>query len=393
MAKQSLLTAAFARNTKEAKLHADGGGLFLQVTKTGAKSWLFRFRWQGKRPEIGLGGLSDVSLAQAREKAAECRKAIRQGINPRTVLLVAEDEPKASKAPTFEECATPLIKAKLPEWSNPKHAAQWTSTLRTYAYPIVGNMPVDLIGLDEIEAILTPIWLTKNETATRVRSRVETVLAWGTVKKHRQGDNPARWKNNLDILLPKPSKVQKVKHFAALPYKDQPAFMVELRKRKSITARMLELCILTTTRTGELIAAQWEEFDLEAKVWTIPDSRTKTKKEHRIPLVPAVVGLLDSIPVVDNSPYLFPALRGKGHLSNMTMLQLVKRDMDRPDLTVHGFRSTFKDWSVEETEFPGELSEAQLSHVIKNAAQAAYERGDKLERRRELLQVWSDYCG
>jgi integrase len=387
MAKSSLLTAAFCRNTKIPKLHADGNGLYLRVVASGARSWVFRYRWQGKRPDIGLGGFTDVSLAEAREKAADCRKLIRQGVDPR-----GKSSKATSSAATFSHCADQFIKSKRAEWKNSKHALQWSSTLETYAFPVIGDMPVGQVGLDEVLAVLEPIWLTRNETASRVRGRVENILSWATVKGYRKPPNPAMWRGNLDMLLPKPSRVQPVRHYAALPYADMPGFMKNLSSRTSITSKALKLCILTTTRTGELIAAKWSEFDLSKGIWTIPADRTKTGKEHRIPLVPAVLELLDSIPVFVDDDYLFPALRGEGHMSNMAMLQLLKRDMGYPDLTVHGFRSTFKDWSVEETRFPGELSEAQLSHVIQNAAQAAYERGDKLARRRELLQAWSAYC-
>jgi integrase len=275
---------------------------------------------------------------------------------------------------------------------NPKHIAQWQSTLEQYASPIIGNLPVDRITLEHIQAILEPIWLDKTETASRLRGRIERVLSWAIVMGHRPPPNPAIWRGNLDMLLPKPSKVKKPNHHAALPYADIPAFMVALNKKTSLTAKALLLTILTTSRTGEVIAAQWSEFDLKKAIWTVPAERMKTNKEHRVPLVPAVVKLLESIPRIDDSPYLFPGLKGNQHISNMAMLTFLKRNMGYPKLTVHGFRSSFKDWAAEATRFPGELSEAQLAHTIKNAAQAAYERGDKLEKRRELLQAWADYC-
>ena len=387
MAKSNLLTAQFCRNIKDPGLYADGNGLFLSVSKTGSKSWLFRFRWQGKRPEIGLGSYADKSLADAREAMSDCRKLIRQGVDPRTRDR-SDTEPTAL---IFKECAAQFIKAKRAEWSNPKHQAQWEATLKTYADPVIGHLAVDQIGLEHLLSILTPIWQTKTETATRVRGRIERVLSWAIVKGYRQAPNPALWRGNLDMVLPMPSKVKKVTHYAALPYADVPAFWQALVGHASLSAQALQLLILTTTRTNEITAARWDEFDTDAKVWTIPAARMKAKREHRVPLTQTAVDLLDAIPHIDNSEFLFPGLRGNPHISNMAMLKFLKDDMRRPELTVHGFRSTFKDWAMETTTFPGDLSEAQLAHTIKNKAQAAYERGDKLERRRELLTAWTSF--
>jgi integrase len=393
MAKANLLSAAECRNVTEPGLLKDGNGLFLVVSPTGGKSWILRIRYAGKRPEIGLGSFTDVSLAKARELAADVRKLARKGIDPRDWKTHHEDEEQGrSTAPTFADCVPQVMRKVSAELSNAKHIAQWTSTLEKFANPTIGDLPVDQITLEHIQQILEPIWLKKTETASRVRGRIERVLSWAIVKGYRSPPNPAIWRGNLDMVLAKPSKVKKSRHHAALPYADMAGFMARLLGKQSTTAKALALTILTTSRTQEITGAKWSEFDLDKCVWTIPAERMKAKKEHRIPLVKAVVDLIKTIPVIDNAPYLFPGLRGNNHISNMAMLVFLKRDMGFPDLTVHGFRSTFKDWSVEESSFPGELSEAQLAHTIKNAAQAAYERGDKLEKRRELLQAWADFC-
>jgi integrase len=394
MASNNLLTAAFCRNTKEAKQHPDGNGLFLAVSATGGKSWILRTRHEGKRPEIGLGSFVEVSLADARERAADVRKLSRKGIDPRTWRThLTDDEQGHTSSPTFDKCIQQAMRKVSAELSNPKHIAQWTSTLHQYASPVIGSVPVDKIELSHIEDILTPIWDTKTETASRLRGRIERVLSFAIVKKYRSPPNPAIWRGNLDMILPKPSKVKKVKHHAALPYVDMPVLMKRINQKKSTTAKALALTILTTSRTQEVIGAKWSEFDFDKSVWTVPAERMKVGKEHRVPLVPQVVDLVRSIPKIDDSPYLFPGLKGNPHLSNMAMLKFLKQDMGYQDLTVHGFRSTFKDWTMEETNFRGEVSEAQLAHTIKNAAQAAYERGDKLQKRRELLLAWADYCG
>ena len=396
MANYNLLTSALCRNTKEPKLHPDGNGLFLAVSPTGGKSWILRIRHAGKRPEIGLGSFGDVSLADAREIAADVRKLSRKGIDPRTWKKhLTDDEGGHTGAPTFDQCIQQAMRKVSAELSNPKHIAQWTSTLQQYASPVIGSVPVDKIELSHIEEVLTPIWESKTETASRLRGRIERILSFAIVKGYRPPPNPAIWRGNLEIILPKPSKVKKSRHFAALPYADMAVLMKQLNQKKSTTSKALALTILTTSRTQEIMGAKWSEFDFDKCVWTVPAERMKVKTEtgHRVPLVPQVVDLLRSIPKIDDSPYLFPGLKGNPHLSNMAMLKFLKQDMGYQDLTVHGFRSTFKDWAMEETDFHGELSEAQLAHTIKNAAQAAYERGDKLQKRRELLQAWADFCG
>ncbi len=386
MAKSNLLTAVFVKNIARAGIYNDGNGLLLVVSPAGSKSWIMRTRWKGKRPEIGLGSFLDVSLAEARDKRDDIQRAKRKGIDPRLALKTSS---RGTTAPTFNECAKQFISDKRAGWSNAKHAAQWGSTLETYAGPHIGKLPVDQVELDHIEAILRPIWASKTETASRVRGRIENILSWAIVKGYRKPPNPAIWRGNLEMLFPSKSKVHTPKHFNALPWVDLPKFMVELRKGQSLSALALEFTILTTARTGEVIAAKWDETN--GDTWIIPAYRMKAKREHRVPLVPRVLEILKQIPRVDDGRYIFPGTNG--HMSNMTMLSMLQKHMNRPELTVHGFRSTFKDWSVEESPFPGELSEAQLAHTISNHAQAAYERGDKFNKRRELLLAWEKHCG
>lgn len=390
MAKANLLSAAFVRNVKTTGTYNDGNGLLLVVSDTGAKSWIFRTRWKDKRPEVGLGSLSDTGLADARDKAQQIRQAKRKGIHPR-IALKTEGERRRSSKPTFAECYPQFIAGREAEWRNAKHKAQWTATLETYAVPLIGHLPVDQIEIGDIEAILRPIWITKTETAARLRGRIEQVLSWAIVNGHRSPPNPATWRGNLDMLFAKPTKVHKVRHHPALAYADLPDFMAQLRTHKSLTARALEFTILTTSRTIEAIGARWDEIDGE--VWNIPPERMKAARAHRVPLVPHVKALTDSLPRLDKAEFLFPGRREDRHMSNMAMLKFLKKDMDYPDLTVHGFRSTFKDWASEIGGYSDKLSESQLAHVITDKTQAAYERGDKFDRRRELLEAWAAYCG
>jgi integrase len=390
MAKGNLLSAAFVRNVKAPGTYNDGNGLLLVVSDTGAKSWIYRTRWKDKRPEIGLGSFVDTALADAREKAQQIRSAKRNGIDPR-VALKDEATRRRSSKPTFAECYPQYIADHEAEWRNAKHKAQWSATLETYADPIIGKLPVDQIELAHIEAVLRPIWETKTETASRLRGRIERVLSWAIVKGYRPAPNPATWRGNLDMLFAQPSKVRKVRHHPALPYAELADFMAKLRTHKSLTARALEFAILTTSRTTEAIGARWDEID--SAVWNVPPERMKAARPHRVPLVPYVEALVEALPRLDEAEFLFPGLREGKHLSNMAMLLFLKRDMGYPGLTVHGFRSTFKDWSSEVGGYDDKLSEAQLAHVIADKTQAAYERGDKFDRRRDLLTAWAAYCG
>ena len=342
---------------------------------------------------MGLGSLITVSLAEARELALDCRKLRLAGIDPITARADQRQQIKleAARALTFRECAEAYIAANKAGWSNPKHAAQWSATLSTYAYPVMGDLPVAAIDVALVMKVLDPIWSTKNETASRLRGRIERVLDWASVQGYRDGANPARWRGHLDHLLPRPSKVQRVKHHAALPYADIPAFMLQLRQQKGMAALALEFAILTVTRTGEVIGATWDEIDLDQAVWMIPAERMKAKREHRVPLSAPALAILRALQTVRQNRFVFPGgKRGRG-LSNMAFLTLLHR-MGCSDLTAHGFRSTFKDWATERTEFPNEVSELALAHAVGDKVEAAYRRGDLLDKRRNLVDIWAQYC-
>ncbi|WP_313224151.1 phage integrase central domain-containing protein [Pseudoxanthomonas mexicana] len=376
-----------ARLTEQG-FHSVGGvaGLHLRINEAGARNWILRAMVGGKRRDIGLGGFPDVPLAQARDKARTTREKIGQGVDP--VLERRSARQALLTAVTFDEAAARFIEAKSPEWSNPKHRAQWKATLDTYASPRIGSLPVDRVELPHILEILSPIWTTKTETASRVRMRVESVLAWATASGYRSGDNPARWKGNLDVLLAKPSKVKKVEHHAALAIDALPAFVANLRGRDGVAARALEFLILTATRSGEVRGATWDEFDLKSGVWIIPGERMKAGKEHRVPLCARALALVKEQPQVAGSSYVFSAPRG-GQLSDMT-LSAVMRRME-VDAVPHGFRSTFRDWCSERTAYPRDVAEMALAHTIQNKTEAAYRRGDLYDKRVNMMKDWQRF--
>jgi integrase len=386
------LTAQTVKNAKPG-MHADGDLLYLLVKPDGRSSWIFRYRDRvtGKLRDMGLGPArqGQVTLAEARERADSLRKQLRDGLDPLAAKHATRDAAKTQheKRMAFGRCAELYIENHRVGWRNPKHAAQWDSTLRTYCEP-VWKLPVDAIDTAQVMRCLDPIWTTKTETASRVRGRMESVLAWATVRGLRSGDNPAAWRNHLDQLLPARAKVQKVEHRAALPYADAGAFLAELRQRDNLAARVMELQILTATRPGEAAGAQWSEFDLQGAVWTIPADRMKAGKEHRVPLSPAAVKLLKALPRVDRN--VFPGVKGKPITTEAAMKLL--KEM-RPGITAHGFRSTFRDWAAETTAHPREVIEAAMAHRLKDAAEAAYQRGDLLQRRAVLMKDWAGYCG
>ncbi|RKT47018.1 tyrosine-type recombinase/integrase [Thiocapsa rosea] len=375
--------------------HAVGGvaGLLLQVVPTGARSWILRTKVGEKRREIGLGAFPDVTLAQAREKAREARQAIAEGRDPVAEKAAARSALIAARGleTTFDEAARKFIASKSSEWRNPKHAAQWQATLQKYASPFIGSLQVRDVSLGHITKILEPIWTTKTETASRLRGRIESVLDWATVHGYREGENPARWKGHLDKILAKPGNVKKVKHHSALPFREVGTFIADLRKRKGNAARALEVLILTACRSNEVRGATWSEVDLQNKLWTIPDTRMKAKKEHRIPLSDRVIEILKALPRVVGNDLVFPAPRG-GVLSDMTLGAVLKR-MGRADVTAHGFRSTFRDWAGETTAYPQEVLEHALAHQLKDKAEAAYARGTLFNKRRGLMNDWATYCG
>ena len=385
------LTARTVETKKAEGYYSDGGNLYLRITPNRTKSWMFIYRKDKKRTEIGLGSVELVTLEEAREKANTLRKQITNGINPLIEKQRLENELRANlaKSMTFKQCADAYIKAHQAGWKNKKHIQQWQNTLAQYAFPVFGELDVKSIDTGLITKCLEPIWLTKNETAGRVRGRIESVLDWATVQEYRKGDNPARWRGHLDKLLTKPSKIQKVEHHSALPFTDINAFINQLHSQEGIAAKCLELTILTAARTGESIGATWDEIDLNAKTWTIPAERMKMKKGHIVPLSPQALNILNEMAAIRTNDYVFPSAR-KG-LSNMAMLKLLKR-MDKGDITVHGFRSTFRDWAAESTAYTSEVVEMALAHAIKNQTEAAYRRGDLLEKRKHLMEDWARHC-
>ena len=374
-------------------LHADGLNLYLQVGPTGTKSWLFRYMKDGKAKSMGLGPVHTVPLAMAREKATEARRRLLESIDPleeRNALRSARAA-AAAKMITFKECAEKYVAAHRAGWKNIKHSAQWDSTLKAYVYPSFGHLAVNAVDVALVLKAIEPIWSEKPETASRVRGRIESILDWATARGYRHGDNPARWRGHLDKLLPARSKVAKVQHHPALPYAEMGAFMADLRKMEGVSPKALEFAILTATRTGETVGARWSEIDLAARMWTIPGERMKAGREHRVPLSARAIEILSGLPREDGSDFVFIGDRKGKSLSNMAMLMTLRR-MGRDDLTTHGFRSTFRDWAAEQTAYPNELVEMALAHTISDKTEAAYRRGDMVEKRRRLMQDWTDHC-
>lgn len=397
--KASEITPLAVSRLKEPGLHFVGGvsGLALQILPPtsggpGGRTWILRATIGGKRRDMGLGGFPDVTLAMARDAARKAREKIRDGVDPiaerqaaRSALLA-----DAAKVVSFKEAAEAYIVVHEASWKNPKHRAQWRSSLKSYAYPSIGALSVRDIALPHILKILEPIWQTKTETATRLRGRVELVLDWATARGHREGLNPARWRGHLDKLLAKPSKVSRVEHHAALPVGKAAEFMARLRTAEGIGAKALQFAILTAARSGEVRGATWDEIDMDAKVWTIPAARMKAGREHRVPLSPAAIALLKSLPTMGETDFVFAAPRG-GQVSDMTLSAVLRR-MKVPAVP-HGFRSTFRDWASERTSYPGDMAEMALAHAIGNKVEAAYRRGDMFEKRRRMMAEWATFLG
>ncbi len=393
MGKRSL-TAKEVEKLAARGRHAVGpGNLYLQISSFDTKSWVLRYMVDGKARMMGLGSIDRFTLKEARERAREARQLISDGIDPIDVRREqrARRRAEAARRITFDEAAEKYIAAHRPAWKNRKHADQWESTLESYASPVIGGLDVADVDTAHIMKILEPIWTSKTETASRLRGRVELVIDWSTARGFRSGENPARWRGHLDKLLPPPSKVQRIRHHPAMAYSDVPKFIVKLRDREGIGALALEFTILTAVRTSETIGARWSEIDLAKKVWAIPAERMKAAHAHRVPLCDRAIEILNSLPrEASADPFIFPGMRKGRALSNMAMLNLVKTMTDNA-YTVHGFRSSFRDWAGEETNFPREICEAALAHKIKDKAEAAYRRGDALERRRKLMEAWSNY--
>ena len=381
---------------KHPGMYGDGGGLYLQVTEgadgTPRKSWLFRYSVGGRERQMGLGPLSDVPLAEARDRALAAREIRRAGKDPIAEREAARAEASLASAKTmsFDDCATAYIAAHRAGWRNTKHASQWTNTIATYCSPVFGKLSVQLVDVGLVMKSIEPIWATKPETAGRVRGRVERILDWAKVRGYRDGENPARWRGHLDHLLPARGKVRRVQHHAALPYIEVAAFVTALRGRDAIAARALEFAILTAARTSEVLGARWSEVDLDARLWAIPAERMKAGREHRVPLADRAIEILKGMKASKKNDYIFYGDR-RAALSNMSLLMLLRR-MGRNDITIHGFRSTFRDWVAEQTDCPSAVAEMALAHSIGNAVEAAYRRGDMLDRRRPLMAQWENYC-
>lgn len=388
------LTARQVQTQKVPGLFADGGGLYLQVAPTGAKTWIFRFQLAGRRRDMGLGSAGVYSLAEARQKAVDARRLVAEAIDPieHRAGQAAAGALAAVKAMTFRACADQYISSHRAGWRNPKHAAQWPATLSTYVYPSFGALPVQAVDVGLVMMAVEPIWATKPETAGRVRGRIESILDWATARGYRQGENPARWRGHLENLLPARSKVRRVEHHAALPYPEIGAFVIELRQQEGVAARALEFAILTAARTGEVIGARWDEINIAARLWTIPAERMKAAKEHRVPLSDAALAIVNAMAAIRTGDHVFPGGRAGRPISNMAMLMLLRR-MGRGDLTAHGFRSSFRDWAAERTGFPAEVAEMALAHAVADKVEAAYRRGDLFEKRRQLAEAWAKFCG
>ena len=380
-------------------LHRVSANLYLDTTD--GVSWVFRYMLDGRSRTMGFGPYPRVTLAEARGRADQAWKIVDAGGDPieerRARKAAAQFE--RAKAMTFRACAEAYIRAQSPAWKNAKHSAQWPATLAAYVYPILGDLLVRAVDVGLIMKVLEPIWTEKTETASRVRGRIETILDWATARGYRQGENPARWKGHLDTLLPAPSKAKAAarrangrgEHHAALPYAEIPDFMAELRQQQGIAARALEFTIQTGARTGEAIGAKWSEINLAERLWTIPADRMKAGKEYRNPLAGRVIEILKDMQKIRESDFVFPGGKAGRPLSNMAMLELLRR-MGRDDLTVHGFRSSFSDWCAERTAFPSEVREMALAHAVSDKVEAAYRRGDLFDKRRQLAEAWAQFC-
>jgi integrase len=394
------VTAAQVEKGTKPGRYGDGAGLYLLVRSRQAKFWLFRYTRNGKMREMGLGpakGRTAVSLAAARARARQLHAIVHEGRDPLAERAVAKaraetDAAKAKAAAmTFGEVADMYIDAHAPSWRSAKHHQQWHNTLRTYVLPAIGALPVGCVDKGAVMKIIEPLWRSKTETAARVRGRIERILDYAKARGWRDGDNPARWRGHLEQMLPKRSRVQRVEHLAALPWREIGAFMQRLRQNSGISARCLEFLILTACRSGEVRGARWDEIDLTLAAWTIPAQRTKAGRKHRVPLSEPAMAVLRTMAQFGTDGFVFPGLKAAAALSDVALTKAAHNAGARA--TVHGFRSTFRDWCAEKTGYPRELAEAALAHTLKDKAEAAYQRGDLLERRRRLMAEWADFCG
>jgi integrase len=381
------LTALKVARATEPGMYADGDGLYLQVQGK-SRSWIYRYKIDGRGRYMGLGSARDITLKRARELVAEQRRLRAEGRDP-----LAERQARQPigdrKVPTFRQVAETYIEAHELSWKSPLHRRQWRVSLAADVFPAIGDMPIDQVDTGAVLRALQPIWHVKPETANRIRGRIESVLAAATAAGLRTGPNPAQWRNHLDHLLPRPNKLRPPKHYHALPYKDVPTFMAELRVRSSVSARALEFAILTAARRSEALGARWSEIDLGERTWTIPAGRMKSGREHRVPLSDAALDILRSLDETRSSEFVFAGY--SGHLSATALAGLL-RVMGRTDLTTHGFRSSFRDWASEQTAFSNEVCEQALAHTIGSQVERAYRRGDLFDKRRRLMDAWSEYC-
>jgi len=387
------LTGLQVQKASRPGMYNDGGGLYLRVASGGSKGWIFRYMLSGRTHDMGLGSVDTVSLKQARERARQCRELCYDGIDPieKRRAQRREAQIEAARVMTFRQCAEAYIAAHEASWRNPKHAAQWPSTMARYVYPVFGRLSVQAIDTGLVLKVIEPIWTAKTETANRVRGRIEAVLDWAAARGYRQGENPARWRGHLENLLPRRSRVAPVEHHPALPYAKIGAFMDELTAQKGIAARALEFVILTTARIGEAIGATWAEIDFGQRVWTVPAERMKAGKPHRVALSEAAFAIVMAMHEIRCSKFVFPGAKSDRRLS-ATSLHMLLRRMGHDGLTVHGFRSSFADWAADCTAFPEEVREMALAHAVGDKVEAAYRRGDLFEKRRQLGQAWADYC-
>jgi integrase len=387
------LSAMAVSRLREVGMHAVGGaaGLHLAVSTSGSRSWVARIMINGKRRDIGLGPYPDIGLADARDRTRDLRRQATAGVDPvaQRKASAAQSATQAAAGVTFDEAAKSFIESHVDSWANAKHAQQWERTLTTYASPVIGKLAVGDIRTAHIVEILRPIWAIKTETAKRLRGRIEHVISAADALAERDRLNPARWVGALDKVFPKPSKIATVKHHEALPWREMPKFMVDLRQRPGIAARALEFAILTAARSGEVRGMTWDEVDLDQRLWVIPVRRMKMKREHRVPLSSAAMALLEALPG-DRERYVFPSPFKGIQLSDMTLAAVLRRM--KLTAVPHGFRSSFRDWAAEATNHPHAAAELALAHAVGNAVEAAYRRGDMLDKRRGLMEDWAAYC-
>lgn len=387
------LSARKVESIRKPGMIADGGGLYFRVTPTGGRGWIFRYMLDGKRHDLGLGPYPAIALADARERALAARRQVVDKMDPVAdrARATLERKKKAAKAMTFAQCAEAYIAAHRAGWRNPRHHAQWTASLRDYVYPVIGELPVEAVDVALVMKIVEPLWSTKNETATRVRGRIEVVLDWAAARGYRQGENPARWRGHIENLLPKPSRVQRVVHHAALPYQRVPDVIARLRRLGGIGPLALEFLILTAGRLSEVTGARWSEIKLADRLWIIPGERMKSAREHRVPLSDSAMAIIDKMQARRVDESLFPSTKLGAKISYLP-LSLALKKACAEKVTMHGFRASFRNWCAEQTTFAAEVAELALAHQVGNKVEQAYLRTDLFQKRRQLAEAWAGYC-